>query len=572
MVNTSNMREVTNFKDTNFRSWNNIHDGHGKRLSSFWGKAFWYRDEKTNKTYVEILGIFQRILRAISSYKNYLNKENLWKFLSPRPDFTGDCPASKVFRKTVGGVLANQQKDRDDLFAALRTKNPASHISDFHPFRAALYRSKKENIIKMFEDGKVDVNVVNNSGYPIVKFGGSLESALTTAIRHSKYKVANYLIGKGAVFGTTPKAISLRELIGRIVPNEPNESSKGRVELIALLIDSGKFDLTEKGAKTGYNLLHTAVWWNKMEVVKALLASPKKGELINAQATGGSTPLQLACNNTRFDVARLLLNNGAAPSAGALSRALSSIEFVQKKDLKQAIETRLALVDLFVAKGLKLEGEIGSEMLNRAAQSGDKALVEKVLNKFPNLTAPSGAITSALGSVPRGWEPITQRQRIIIAKFLIEKGAKLDDAYPQYLVRNAAVSGEKYILAYLFESNSELRWLADTKYNIDQYSSRHPLVKKYPTRKLTLLQLAEWYKRTKIVDYLNAELKKACEKEYGKPEEPKPEANKPEGNAAGEKVPPQANPKPEANKAEDDAAGNNNPEQPKQDGKQPKQN
>lgn len=504
-------QEITNFKDMYFGSWNNIYTGHGNKISSFWGKTYFYINEKTNKKYAETLTFIGRIFHALFGYKKYLNRENFWKLLKVEKivDDKQALPANKVFRKNVGDILAARQKAKDDLFAALRQdKNKYSFDA----------QSAEAKIIEMFDTGKVEINVVDNGCYTLPKLEGSLESALTAAIRNRMYRVAKYLIKKGADFGTTPKAISLQGLMHDLQTNE-------HIEMINILINSGKFDLSEKNSK-GENLLHAAVSNHQIEIAKTLLASPKKDELINAQSKDGSTPLELACNKKDFAFAKFLLENEAPPSAKALSNALFLSPYVQKQTLKQDINTRLPFVDLFVGKGQKLEGEMGCEMLNRAAQSGDLALVIKVLDKFPNLHTPNGALFFALNSVPHGWEPITQQQRIAIAKSLIAKGAKLDGATPEVLVRRAVESGEKYILAFLFKNNPDLVWLSETRYPVDR-PSQHHLSRKYPYG-MTLLQLAEWYKLTEIVDYLKAEVNKA----WGKKGD-----NKVADNIGGEKVP-----------------------------------
>lgn len=601
------MQEVTNFKNINFKSWNNIHDAEGHKISSFWGKTFFYCDEKQKKIFAERLSFIGLIFRALFGYKKHLNRANFWKGLKFEKivDEKQNCPASKVFRKTVGNILATRQKTLPP-----KKKLSTTQVIYRNCLFANIRRGYNGQAIQLFEENKVNINVINKSG----------ESALTAALKIKNYKIAHYLIEKKAEWGATPQAISLH----RLISSEKQYSSDKKEDVICSLIKSGKFNLTKKKGTRGYTLLHEATAARRQRVVKALLESPVKEELINAKSYDGNTPFQLACKKINFSSAELLFNKGATVSkgdfAGLFPRRFEAIldfstsrenlvsslidsgkfnltetigdesetllhqavrvpgkpgerlvqklldnkttktllnvknrygttplEFAYKNKLfasaklllnagatpsrkalisalfcrenekryppnNFSIDKKLAVVDLFTARGLKLEGNIGWEMLNLVAESGNKALVEKVLNKFKNLTAPNMALRKALGPVPKNWRPITQQARIAIAELLIQRGANLDKIDLGSRLKEAVEAGEEHIIRFIFTAKPDFVWQAEP-----------------PQRNgKTLLQIAEKNGHQDIVALLKAELKKAHEEAYGKPEEPKQDGEQPE--------------------------------------------
>ncbi len=97
------MKEITNIKNLDFKSWNNIKQNQ-KRISVCWGKTFFYYDSNKGKLYYENFSIFGRILRKIFGYKKKYNQENLWRYLTSKKIVVGESP-SKGFRKVVAEKL-----------------------------------------------------------------------------------------------------------------------------------------------------------------------------------------------------------------------------------------------------------------------------------------------------------------------------------------------------------------------------------------------------------------------------------------------------------------------------------
>lgn len=181
---------------------------------------------------------------------------------------------------------------------------------------------------------------------------------------------------------------------------------QGNVKQVAHWIDAGA-DVNAKGGSREHTLLHEAIWWGRIEVVKVLVT---KGANVNSRDGIGRTPLHTAIECGYLEVVELLLQKGADVNA--------EVEGISgETPLDCAVRNRFRpAVSLLIQSGARLnyaDAEEGETLLDYAMTADDR--------KFAKLLSAGGAETSIhtaayIGDVKR-------------VKALVDSGVEIDKLY-----------------------------------------------------------------------------------------------------------------------------------------------
>lgn len=279
------------------------------------------------------------------------------------------------------------------------------------------------------------------------------ETALTAATTFGDLDIMRYLLDKGAdvnfqgVLGETP-------LMYGAIQTEP--------EVVRLLLNRGAKANTQN--KKGETALMLGV--ESPEIVSLLLA---RGALVNMRDHEGGTALMQAAKIGRSESVQLLLRAKAAVNeqdnqgATALMQAVKSnvvygdtikplldygadinlpdksghtvIEQATRRIRPEIVHALLHSSKLSSSQRATLEKAIRSFRLIRAAGNGNAKWVKKMLDEGVDVNARDERGQTALwwaagqqsnGFVNGGNEPIWQAQYLMVARLLLERGAKTD--------------------------------------------------------------------------------------------------------------------------------------------------
>lgn len=185
---------------------------------------------------------------------------------------------------------------------------------------------------------------------------------------------------------------------------------QGDVKQAAHWIDGGA-DVNAKGGFREHTLLHEAIWWGHIELVKLLLG---KGADVNSRDGSGRTPLHTAIECGYLEVVELLLQKGAdvnAEAEGAFEGESG------ETPLDCAVRNRFRpAVSLLIQSGARL---------NYADAEEDESLVDYTMRlddrKFARLLVALGAETSIHTAAYTG-----DAKRVMA---LVDSGVEVDKLY-----------------------------------------------------------------------------------------------------------------------------------------------
>src|SRR5262249_7888385 len=118
-----------NLSQIEFKNWNTISEGKTRqfgppirKISSFFGKTYFYYDPQKSQLHAKNFNIIERLLHIFFGYQSKFNRQNLWQFLKERKWVKPDesCPTQARFRKVVGEQFSNFSKTKGDLFWDVR--------------------------------------------------------------------------------------------------------------------------------------------------------------------------------------------------------------------------------------------------------------------------------------------------------------------------------------------------------------------------------------------------------------------------------------------------------------------
>jgi len=422
------MKEITNIKNLDFKSWNNIKQNQ-TRISVCWGKTFFYYDSNKGKLYYENFSIFGRILRKIFGYKKKYNQENLWRYLTSKKIVVGESP-SKGFRKVVAEKLLKLSSLRTEFFQKIRSRG-----------------SSEDEIIELFEQG-LDINVYDRN---------PSNTALLNAASEGRLKVVEYLIEKGADVNTryeesesvskTPlqRAIFLQheELIHALLNADADVNEKDFYDNTALhkalknLIKNQQQPSDEKFKMYYYPGEELEGPKNPKKIIEAIFE--KKPDL-NVPNKAGETPLYLACKAGVLEVVKKLVDNGADIN-GVKPPIFAAIE-----------KGNHELVSYLIEKGAKLNfGEErkdwGDTPLTIAAKNGGKKLVQLLVDNGADVNKGPGTMEITPLHI------VAERGNLKLVTLFLNNGADIDkeDGLSRtalyYALNGYALNGEKFDIA-----------------------------------------------------------------------------------------------------------------------------
>ena len=222
-----------------------------------------------------------------------------------------------------------------------------------------------------------------------------------------------------AALATTPDAIKQFNAAGFNVLNPP--IVEGRTEMVKLLLEKGADpNLPEN---SGLYPIHRAAQQGRLEIAQLLLKAGVKPQT-ETRNPGKATPLFFAAQSDHADVAKLLLDSGAAIEAGReFYRAGSGPEL--HPPLYAAFEksTEGATAMLLNERGAKVDQPLphGDFPLHLAARKNLVKVVELLLSRGVDVNLPNKknqtALEAAAGDGAKG-----------SVEFLLERGAKVTPA------------------------------------------------------------------------------------------------------------------------------------------------
>ncbi|MBT4962636.1 MAG: hypothetical protein HON32_00500 [Francisellaceae bacterium] len=163
------------------------------------------------------------------------------------------------------------------------------------------FQNGKKDIVEYLLSIGADCTVCINGGWSIAHLAcqnGNLEMLKTIIKSLSNDTVRNEFINKQSDDGSTPLYFACQH------------NKKDIAEY--LLSIGGDYNVCQKG---GWNLAHLACGNGKLAILKLIIKSlpddVARSELVNKQSDNGTTPLHLACQYNKKDMAEYLLSIGA---------------------------------------------------------------------------------------------------------------------------------------------------------------------------------------------------------------------------------------------------------------------
>lgn len=360
------MKEI-NISEIKFQSWSNIENQiNHENIGTKGGKIYFYYNAPTKTLYYEKFNLFERALHKLFGYKSEFNRQNLWQFFKDRNWVLKDavCPPGGVFRQIIGDKLSDISNKKEQFFREISHK-----IFDENKY------------IKFFEDGDLQSQMLD----PQTKL-----SVLQVALKHQRYKLADWLIKNGAdIQKRDQKQSTLLHDAASLLNHELRE------QIIRNL--AGKLEINVENADQNTPLFF-AIQANSMENIDLLLDLGAKPTVQD---------LQLAMKKNNFPLLNRLLQENKVK--------LSDLQFLIK-------ETDENLIKFFKEKGADFNAldKSGNTLVLYAVRDQNMGLLKWLVEKEKvdvNLRGPTGQYPM---------EEAVKKQNFKILKFLIDHQAKTD--------------------------------------------------------------------------------------------------------------------------------------------------
>ncbi len=415
------MKEITNIKNLDFKSWNNIKQNQ-KQISVCWGKTFFYYDSNKGKLYYENISIFGRILRKIFGYKKKYNQKNLWTYLTSKKIVIGESP-SKGFRKVVGEKLQKLSSLRTKFFQKIDKRNSSEdeslelfkhgldiNVYDKNPSNTALHNAL-ENLIRnqqqpsdekfeMYEHPSEELEEPKN---PKKIIEAILEKKPDLNVPNKIGLTPLYLACKAGVLEVVKKLVDNGADINGVEPPIFAAIMKGNHELVIYLIEnSAKLNFGEERKDWWETPLTIAAKNGEINLVQLLI--DKGGEVNQGGGTIKMTPLHIATEQGNLELVTLFLNNGADINQGDRPFGRTALYY--------ALEgKKFGIAKFLINQGAQVNSTcgFGRTLLHVAVASGNMKLVKLLLDKDAGINSQDIWGLSPLHSaVEKGYKEIEQ--------------------------------------------------------------------------------------------------------------------------------------------------------------------
>jgi ankyrin repeat protein len=321
------MRIIDDFYKLKFHSWNDI-QYKKNRISSFFGKTYFYHNKRTGLLSCKNFTIIERILHRYFGYKKEFTRENFWGYLADKKIVSGHCPKKEVFRKIVEDKIkivsrskleflgrCHDWKVTDDEIISILDKIPDLKILKTKTEQTALFEAANRGRCKVAEyllNRGEEINSGANKDCGLVATTPLLQAL---SLQHDQ--MTQLFLDKGAnvdakdAYGNT----ALHRAIGNLpkvnprtviwYPGDSNDTPKEPKKILKAILDKNP-DVNVRNDNSE-SPFYTACEIGDQEVITWLV---HKGADLTGDAKFGKPPLFAAIQKGNLELVKFLFSLG----------------------------------------------------------------------------------------------------------------------------------------------------------------------------------------------------------------------------------------------------------------------